>query len=228
LALFSIFFLTACQNKQPQTPENTISKIDEKNKNYQKFKERSQNDGYKLGDLDKSGLQNILEPYLGTRAGGDCSGFVEVVNKKLDYAFYKPNDLSKHYTNSRKSKAMHNYYAKKGAIFSDKLPEVGDLVFFHNTVRPPKNLNKNNITHVGIVYDVERDGTVKFANFLSGENKISSINLNKKVHMVQDKEINSYIRKCKRRESRDRCLAYGLFAGFAKTDAKNILFQASK
>lgn len=162
-------------------------------------------------------IKEIIKPYFGTTKGKDCSGFVLKINSDFDMNFFDTDELLNHYTNNRRSKAMYNYYKSKGRLFYKGVPKVGDLIFFHNTVGYSKD--KENITHIGIVYDVHEDGTVEFANLLSGIVKLSYINLNTRAHYKNNKVINSFLKKCPRgSRAKHTCLAYDLFAGYGATN----------
>ena len=83
-----------------------------------------------------SARESIVENammYLNKRDGGDCSGFVTLVNVKSGHPFFRDQELSGSYDNARKSRAMFNLMSKKGNAFEAKLPHIGDLVFFENT-----------------------------------------------------------------------------------------------
>ncbi|MFW5990150.1 MAG: CHAP domain-containing protein [Campylobacterales bacterium] len=194
--------LTGCSTKSNYTPSSITPKPEPKPKETHKKPQSPQ----------AHPLRDVIKPYFGTRKGGDCSGFVLEVSKDLGYNYFDTDELLKHYTNSRRSKAMHNYYKRKGRVFYDKTPKVGDLVFFHNTVGYSKD--PSNITHIGIVYRVMSDGTVEFANLLSGIVKLSYINLQTRAHYKNNKVINSFLKKCPRGSRKHRCLAYDLFAGY--------------
>lgn len=150
-------------------------------------------------------VQNAMM-YLGKRDGGDCSGFVSLVNVKTGSPFYKEKELSQSFDNARKSRAMFNLMSKKGNAFETRLPNIGDLVFFEDTERhhgvkvqtqtkdkskakgkgktpvkqqPVKQPVVNvaeNITHVGIVTKVEVDGTVEFIHHSNGKNILDYMN----------------------------------------------------
>lgn len=79
-------------------------------------------------------VQNAMM-YLGKRDGGDCSGFVSLVNIKTGSPFYQDKELSQSFDNARKSRAMFNLMSKKGNAFETRLPNIGDLVFFEDTER---------------------------------------------------------------------------------------------
>ena len=177
----------------------------------------------KIGDrLDakETALLNLLQGYIGKRDGGDCSGFVTLINKKLNRDFFDEKELDKFYTkHGLKSEAMFKLYESKNLIsFND--PKVGDLVFFNNTTRSTKNNKKAKIvTHVGIVSSVEKDGTVGFTHHARGKNAVDFMNLkNKNTRKKGNKELNSYVVSCKNNNT--SCLASNRFAGFGKASVR--------
>ena len=177
----------------------------------------------KIGDrLDakETALLNLLQGYIGKRDGGDCSGFVTLINKKLNRDFFDEKELDKFYTkHGLKSEAMFKLYESKNLIsFND--PKVGDLVFFNNTTRSTKNNKKAKIvTHVGIVSSVEKDGTVGFTHNSRGKNSVDFMNLkNKNTRKKGNKELNSYVVSCKNNNT--SCLASNRFAGFGKASVR--------
>ena len=178
----------------------------------------------KIGDrLDakETALLNLLQGYIGKRDGGDCSGFVTLINKKLNRDFFDEKELDKFYTkHGLKSEAMFKLYESKNLIsFND--PKVGDLVFFNNTTRSTKNNKKAKIvTHVGIVSSVEKDGTVGFTHNSRGKNSVDFMNLkNKNTRKKGNKELNSYVVSCKNNNT--SCLASNRFAGFGKVGVRD-------
>ena len=177
----------------------------------------------KIGDrLDakETALLNLLQGYIGKRDGGDCSGFVTLINKKLNRDFFDEKELDKFYTkHGLKSEAMFKLYESKNLIsFND--PKVGDLVFFNNTTRSTKNNKKAKIvTHVGIVSSVEKDGTVGFTHNSRGKNSVDFMNLkNKNTRKKGNKELNSYVVSCKNNNT--SCLASNRFAGYVKASVR--------
>ena len=177
----------------------------------------------KIGDrLDtkETALLNLLQGYIGKRDGGDCSGFVTLVNKKLNRDFFDEKELDKFYTkHGLKSEAMFKLYESKNLIAFDD-PKVGDLIFFTNTTRSTKNNKKAKIiTHVGIVSSVEKDGTVGFTHNARGKNMVDFMNLkNKNTRKKGKKELNSYVVSCKNNNL--SCLASNRFAGFGKAGVR--------
>jgi len=171
-------------------------------------------------DAKETALLNLLQGYIGKRDGGDCSGFVTLVNKKLNRDFFDEKELDKFYTkHGLKSEAMFKLYESKNLIAFDD-PKVGDLVFFNNTTRSTKNNKKAKIiTHVGIVSSVEKDGTVGFTHNSRGKNAVDFMNLkNKNTRKKGNKELNSYVVSCKNNNT--SCLASNRFAGFGKASVR--------
>ena len=133
-----------------------------------------QNDGDGKTRKDKK-FGDFFNKYLNTRAGGDCSGFVSIVNQKHANMYFDESAINKYYDKGgRKSKAIFNLYASKNLI-ADKNPKIGDLIFFANTLGrgAQKNKDMKNVTHVGIITDVAKDGTVRFIHNYGGKIKHS-------------------------------------------------------
>lgn len=174
--------------------------------------------------------------YLGKRDGGDCSGFVNLVNFKSGLPFYDNKELSQSYDNARKSRAMFNLMNKKGNAFEARLPNIGDLVFFENTERRPAvkpqktkggkekapakqpvvNVTEN-ITHVGIVTKVEPDGTVEFIHHSNGKNILDYMNFNFPMLTHKDgKKINTYMKRCpsKGGAAQPQCMNIAFFVAY--------------
>ncbi|WP_298057949.1 CHAP domain-containing protein [uncultured Campylobacter sp.] len=171
-------------------------------------------------DTKETALLNLLQGYIGKRDGGDCSGFVTLINKKFNRDFFDEKELDKFYTkHGLKSEAMFKLYESKNLIAFDD-PKVGDLVFFNNTTRSTKNNKKAKIvTHVGIVSSVEKDGTVGFTHHARGKNAVDFMNLkNKNTRKKGNKELNSYVVSCKNNNT--SCLASNRFAGFGKASVR--------
>ena len=161
-----------------------------------------------------------IERRIGKKDGGDCSGFVTLINRQFSLNLFDENELDKFYTkHGLKSEAMFKLYESKNLIAFDD-PKVGDLVFFNNTTRSTKNNKKAKIvTHVGIVSSVEKDGTVGFTHHARGKNAVDFMNLkNKNTRKKGNKELNSYVVSCKNNNT--SCLASNRFAGFGKASVR--------
>ena len=227
-ALFLAAFMSGCANVSSSTPKNTMLTKQSKTQATTSIeKNKIQSWGSKtfqgkIGDrLDtkETALLNLLQGYIGKRDGGDCSGFVTLINKKFNRDFFDEKELDKFYTkHGLKSEAMFRLYESKNLI-SFENPEVGDLIFFNNTTKSTKNNKKAKIiTHVGIVSSVEKDGTVGFTHHAKGKNAVDFMNLNdKNVRKNGKKELNSFVATCKDKSA--SCLASNRFAGFGKTHA---------
>jgi len=92
----------------------------------------------------------------GKRYGDDCTGLVRAVFEPLGVdllAAAAPGDNG--------VTAMWRFAAKHGRIFEGGRPLPGDLVFFKETYDLNRDGQSNDgLTHVGVVEDVEADGTV--------------------------------------------------------------------
>lgn len=158
---------------------------------------------------------SFFKKYMNTRAGRDCSGFVSIVNQKHANMYFDEKTINKYYDKGgRKSKAIYNFYQSQNLIIQEN-PKIGDLIFFSNTLGKgvQKNIDKQNVTHVGIVNEISPDGTIRFIHNSGGKIIHSYMNLNNKnTHLNGKKEINSYIIRC----SKISCLASNRFAGYGK------------
>ena len=244
-ALFLATFISGCANVSPSAPKNeasvaTLAKQGqiqaampaeksqiqvatppEKSKIQNSAVETTQSKVSNRLDAKETALLNLLQGYIGKRDGGDCSGFVTLVNKKFNRDFFDEKELDKFYTKrGLKSEAMFKLYESKNLIAFDD-PKVGDLVFFNNTTRSTKNNKKAKIvTHVGIVSSVEKDGTVAFTHHTKGKNMVDFMNLNdKNTRKKGKKELNSYVVSCKNKST--SCLASNRFSGFGKVGVRD-------
>ena len=213
--IFSIIFFTGCSftSSQPTTPQNETNQTVTSSVDFseQMIGEIIDEDN----DREDKKFGSFFKKYLNTRAGGDCSGFVSIVNAKYQNMYFDEKTINRYYDNGgRKSKAIYNFYESKNLI-THKNPKIGDLVFFSNTLGKgvQKNKDKKNITHVGIVTAVLGDETVKFIHNSGGKIIHSYMNLKQKnVHLKGNQEINSYLVRC----SNSSCLAANRFAGYGK------------
>ena len=172
-------------------------------------------------DVKEKALLDLMQKYIGKKDGGDCSGFVTLINRQFSLNLFDENELDKFYTaRGLKSEAMFRLYESKNLI-SFENPEVGDLIFFNNTTKSTKNNKKAKIvTHVGIVSSVEKDGTVAFTHHTKGKNMVDFMNLNdKNTRKKGKKELNSYVVSCKNKST--SCLASNRFAGFGKVGVRD-------
>lgn len=93
----------------------------------------------------------------GKRYGDDCTSFVKALFEPLGVDLLKeaqPGDNG--------VTAMWRFAQRHGRIFEGGRPLAGDLVFFKETYDQNLDGHANNdgLTHIGVVEDVESDGTV--------------------------------------------------------------------
>ncbi len=166
--------------------------------------------------IRKAIVESALK-YLDTDNGHDCSGFVGLVNSDTNESFYKAEMLYKYYDNSRRSRAIFNMMQDEDKLVSEPLPKVGDIVFFSDTLQKTKRrVGSLNITHMGIVTAVDEDETVHFIHNIQGKNKIDR--LNRKYsdhHMLSDKHINSFLKRCSKNRQKSKCLTSFFFSSYA-------------
>lgn len=114
----------------------------------------------------------------------DCSGFIAAVYWSANImvldkqAVYGPGGV----------KTIYATLDKFNKIYPDKIPSVGDVVMFDNTTG-----NDRPLTHIGIIIEVLRDGTVVFAHTLTSTGlTLGYMNLKQKDN--NSKDVNSYLR----------------------------------
>lgn len=161
-------------------------------------------------------LKNALK-YHGKKDGGDCSGFVSLVNKESIEPYFTTAELNDYFEDSRRSLAIYNLLENQNRLYQEK-PKVGDLIFFANTVKKYAKAKKSidNITHIGIITKIDSDETISFIHHTKGKNLISQMNLNYPTLAMNDnKVINSYMEKCAKNEGH-QCLAPAYFSAYGK------------
>lgn len=225
----TMFLLLGCAPKDTtiQTPQETAAheqkvepKIYIEEKDTKNIYERKTDiiDGVALSKREQ--IVRIAMSYLGKRDGRDCSGFVNLVNVKTGQPFYGEKELSQSFDNARKSRAMYNLMGKKGDTFENKLPRIGDLVFFEDTERRKtkvKNKVAENITHVGIVTRVDADKTVEFIHHSNGKNILDYMNFALPSQTKNgEKVVNTYMKRCKSKkgEVKTECLNLAFFVAY--------------
>ena len=181
-----LFIFTGCSQKQ--------SNIENKNENLEKIR--------------KSIAVNALK-YLNTKEGRDCSGLVALVNSENGEPYYKTRELSNYFTNDYRSKAIYNVMKSDVRISNKKAPEIADLVFFSDTLEKTKrNLGSTNITHIGIVTQIDKDGTVHFIHNIRGKNIIGVVNDKyPNIAKLENKNINTYLKRCEPKKPKQECLS---------------------
>lgn len=198
LPLFFIF--TGCSQKQASFESNSMN-IEEK--------------------IRKDIVFNALK-YLNTKEGRDCSGFVALINSQNSEPYYKASDLSNHFTNDYRSKAMYNVMKSNEIIIKIKTPKIADLVFFSDTLEKTKRkAEASNITHVGIVTQIDKDGTVHFIHHIGGKNVMGAVNEKyPKTAMLKNKNINTYLKRCESKKPKQECLSAFFLTGYGEIQIK--------
>lgn len=240
LSLVALTLIGCAQKPGIETPEPIVEKTQEAPKMYIEEKPtkelflRQEETRFALRPVpERSHRENIVDvamSYYGKRDGGDCSGFVNLVNIKTGHPYYHDDELSKSFDNARKSRAMFNLMSKKGHAFETTLPNIGDLVFFENTERRPAVKTKGkkgvktpavqvaeNITHVGIVTRVDSDGTVEFIHHSNGKNILDYMNFTYPMLTHKDgKKINTYMKRCpsKNGAAQPQCMNIAFFVAY--------------
>lgn len=161
-------------------------------------------------------IKNALK-HQGKNDGGDCSGFVSLVNKESTEPYFTTAELNGYFEDARRSLAIYNLLEDQNRIYQEK-PRTGDLIFFANTVKKYAKTKKSveNITHIGIITKIDSDETIHFIHHTKGKNLISQMNLNyPTVAMYNNKLVNSYMEKCAKNEGH-QCLAPAYFSAYGK------------
>jgi hypothetical protein len=88
---------------------------------------------------------------------------------------------------------LHQVLSRDGFIYTSTVPKIADVVFFKGTIDP----RVNKVSHVGIVSDINRDGTVRILNYTSKGVTVLHMNLSTPgVHINENGDIkNDFLRK---------------------------------
>lgn len=166
----------------------------------------------------RSALVESALAHLDKKNGKDCSGFVELVNFQNDEPYYKSSHLSQYYDNANRSKAIFNIMRAQERVFDTDAPKIGDLVFFEDTLQKSKRkIGSFNITHVGIVTQIDDDGTIHFIHNIQGKNRIDQLNTQfSHAPVISGKSVNSYLKRCHSGTPKQKCLTAYYFSAFAK------------
>lgn len=166
---------------------------------------------------DEVKIINTLNSYMNQTIGKDCSDFVSIVNKELNNIYFDDKELNFTLATT-KSEAIYNLYKKQGKIVTKELPNIGDLIFFKDTVKSSRI--KAQISHIGIVSDVHDDNTIIFIHQLNGKVTKGYINLkNMDSHNVNGKVVNSFIVRCTTKNTPNhKCLSSKFLAGYGRVN----------
>lgn len=141
-------------------------------------------------------LATMFEEIQKAQFRNDCSGFVE---KVLEAVGHDLQGFSKTYNLSATGvRLIEAYTSRTGTIFKDTKPEPGDLIFFSKTYDRNRNQKiDDSLTHVGIVENVQKDGTIEFVHVIRNRIRKGHLNLNlPETHKnPEGRVINSYLRR---------------------------------
>lgn len=156
------------------------------------------------------GRQNVRA--AGKRFRSDCSGFVKAVMYDVGHSlddFYRTYRIETNGVN-----LIHEYVARVGTLYTAKKPHPGDLVFFSNTYDKNKNRRADDrLTHIGVVKDVDREGTVTFVHYIHNRVREGKMNLKKPTTYVEGPDVlNHYLRR--KSSYTSKTLAGELFESF--------------
>jgi len=141
------------------------------------------------------GVKRLSE--IDGRFKNDCSGYVNgvyaVMGRKIKYNFVRQGRPL--------SESLFLTLRDKNLSYVDMPPRPADAVFFKNTLEN----SYDKITHVGLVEEVQEDGTVVILHYGSGRVGRIKMNLRHPYDYKNDRGeiINDYLRKGGGRQSRD-------------------------
>ena len=147
----------------------------------------------------------------GKRYGDDCVSFVSAIYEPLGV-----NLLTEAQPGDNGVTAMWRFASHHGRIFEGGRPLPGDLVFFKETYDLNRDGQTNDgLTHIGVVEDVEPDGTVLVIHRVARGVVRYRMNLSSPTQLKtsEGKRVNDWLRT-EAPGSRPR-LTSELFAGFA-------------
>ncbi len=139
----------------------------------------------------------------------DCSGFVRSVFDKFDIELYNTSKVKKNGKWLSGTEVIYNFIKDNGEVFSDKLPRIGDIIFFDNTTDRNRDGKVNDkFTHIAIVVNVLSNGTIYYIHKSHRGINIQKMNLNypDKVYIKNGKKrikVNSYLRKRRRKDKKN-------------------------
>ena len=145
----------------------------------------------------------------------DCAGVTRAIYLSQGHDLYEGSGGNGHANGVR---LIYDHVRKHGHIHRGPAVRPGDLVFFDNTWDFNEDGMLNDpLTHVGIVEEVERDGTVVFISRVSNAIERYRMNLHapNAAQGLDGRILNDYLRRKKARDPRGTAYLTGqLFAGF--------------
>lgn len=160
------------------------------------------------------GLRSLSK--VSRAARDDCSGLTELAYQRPDLTLLPQQSVP----GESAVAAIHRKAKRLGALRRE--PHPGDLVFFHDTWdRNRDGKVDDGLTHIGVVVDVDDEGTVTFVHRAGGGVKRSRLNLRfpRERKDAQGHVLNDWIRRADA-SFRHGGLAGELCAGFASVDER--------
>lgn len=157
------------------------------------------------------------DPFNGKSFNFDCSGMVRRVYWENGIDLFEGIDYNK-YRGKNGVYILYHHQASKGEL-TQKNPRPGDLVYFDNTYDRNRNGRwDDKLTHVGIVTQVDRDGTVHYIHHSSKGVVLFKMNLEKKVYKdAEGKVVNHFLRRKRNSDPRGKCyLSACFFVGYGQ------------
>lgn len=152
----------------------------------------------------------------GRRFPFDCSGLVGAVLLKNGIDVF--GGASELEIRGNGVRIVREFVGRYGTLYTMTPPGQGDLIFFSNTYdRDRDGLLNDDLTHIGIVEEVDSDGTVTFIhNVHHGVGRyVMNLDFPHQHRNAQGKIINSYLRKRRRSDRKNTpYLAGSLFENF--------------
>ncbi len=164
----------------------------------------------------------------GRRITYDCAGVTRAIFLEHGIDLYRSSHLD---VNANGVRLTHNHVRQHGTLHQDLDVRPGDLVFFDNTWDfNGDGLLNDPLTHVGIVEQIEPDGTVIFISRVAGAVARYRMNLSQPhVHKTAEgRLLNDYIRRKRATDPENTVRLTGelfSFYGNLLSPQKNGLFQ---
>jgi hypothetical protein len=156
----------------------------------------------------------------------DCSNFVRAVYmKSIGIDLFQSDPVSDVSDSVRGAKLICQYCRMNGDLYEIREPVPADLIFFDDTSDRNKNDKLDDeLTHVGLVEKINRQGTITFIHLLSEGIVRSKMNLSRPAeheNKYTNEIYNSYLRKkTKANPSEKRTLTGELFNSFGSVLTK--------
>lgn len=156
--------------------------------------------------------QKVLR-YRGQSFRFDCSGYVSFVYARLGFSLLTNTDALDSAEPANGVKRIYHYSRHIGAFHDRKIPNVGDLIFWHGTYDVNRDGRLDDPwTHIAIVESIDRRGTITFLHAEKTRIRRGRMNL-LLPHHQRDTNYNTHLRRC--RFPSDRCHTSELWSGFA-------------